>query len=74
MKKKPTLISLGSYCPGTKEWDMQDILKKKVQVEDIKNHPYVPVEIPKNMKYPKLRIEQEAPRKAFFKTIYSYLP
>jgi hypothetical protein len=49
---KVQLISPTSYCPEHKRpFDKLDLIKEAVRVEDIFNHPYVPVEIPK-LRYP----------------------
>lgn len=52
--KKPSLISLSSYCTQAKVFDVKDMIKYFVQMEDIYNHReemMKRIEIPK-MRYP----------------------
>lgn len=69
LKQKVQLISLKSYCPRAKQFDMRDILHETVQREDIINHPYKPIEIPKDMKYPTSTKLVDASLYAFVKSI-----
>lgn len=51
--KKATLINITTYCSKAKVWSVEDMIVYHTQREDIINHPYKPIEIPK-MKYQKM--------------------
>lgn len=50
--KKLQLISMSTYCHKAKTWDKNDMIISYVQREDLVNHPYKRIEVPK-MNYPK---------------------
>lgn len=50
--QKINLTTLKSYCPHAKVWDIRDMIKYHVDLEDKFNHPYQRIIIPK-MNYPK---------------------
>lgn len=45
--KKTKLISLSSYCPVQRPWDVQDLIKEAVRKEEAINYPYIHPELPK---------------------------
>lgn len=67
--KKTQLISLSSYCDKATAWDIQDLIKAAVNREDIINHTYVHPKIPKNMTYPKMRINRITAHSFFSKIL-----
>lgn len=50
--KKTNLTTLREYCPRTNIWDVKDMIRYHVDLEDKWNHTYQPIKIPK-MNYPK---------------------
>lgn len=58
--KKPTLISLSSYCKEPVPWSVQDLIKQAVQREDIINHRLEERQLPKIKNNTKVVIKEGA--------------
>ena len=71
--RKTQLISLSSYCPEAKEWDVKDLIKRAVNREDTINHVYVHPKIPK-LTYQSTLKESVGLWNFFSRTVESYLP
>ena len=67
-------ITLREYCKVPRALDAKELIVRDVQAVDIINHPFVPMEVPKNMKIPKLEKMKLAPWRAFMKEVEASLP
>lgn len=58
--KKPTLISLSSYCREPVPWSVHDLIKQAVNKEDIINHRLEERQLPKITNNKKVVIKEGA--------------
>ena len=66
--KKTNLTTLKSYCPYAKVWNVEDMIKYHVDLEDKYNHPHKKIEIPKLTYYKSVKF-RKAPLHAFLSAI-----